>query len=327
MLVGTINQYIHSVATNFVYYLHEQRPTLKDLGYELLPELSTDDKIASEILVYSLFIVGIAFFFAPFYTTPHNNPIDRLYTVVMLKRFLNCLVILQWLRIFSFLSTILPGPAEHCQAGSELYSQPTTLTDILFRMDASYGCGDLMFSSHTIFSMSFVLLIFFYSANTYLRAFMAAVQLAIAPLIIAARKHYTLDVFTALYTVPLIWFWYDAYFPDAYVLTSDADNQYVQNAARRQGRMSRNRNSISLYIGSGMVSVEKGIVDLRHKAHVSIAGHKRSSSDNNNGSLSRGIGGGGDRMNTRVEGNGATGDYADYQHNDMDGIELEEVKR
>ena len=39
-------------------------------------------------------------------------------------------------------------------------------------------------------------------------------QTAIAFLIIAARKHYTLDVFTALYVVPMIWFLLEAYHKD-----------------------------------------------------------------------------------------------------------------
>lgn len=43
---------------------------------------------------------------------------------------------------------------------------------------------------------------------------MVSIQIIIAFLIIASRKHYTIDVYTALYVVPMIWFLLDAYHKD-----------------------------------------------------------------------------------------------------------------
>ena len=42
LLFCLVFQWVHSVATNLVYYLHEQREPLKDMGYHLIPRLSKD---------------------------------------------------------------------------------------------------------------------------------------------------------------------------------------------------------------------------------------------------------------------------------------------
>lgn len=84
------------------------------------------------------------------------------------------------------------------------WAPPTELYDILFRVDASNGCGDLMFSSHTIYTMSFVCVVFKYFNFRWLKLIMATAQVAIVPFILAARKHYSVDVFTALYVTPLV---------------------------------------------------------------------------------------------------------------------------
>ncbi len=71
-----------------------------------------------------------------------------------------------------------------------------------------------MFSSHTIFSMTFVCLTFKYFNWVYLRWSIAILQIIILPFIIAARKHYSVDVFTALYVTPLVFEMLDRRFSD-----------------------------------------------------------------------------------------------------------------
>jgi hypothetical protein len=61
-----------------------------------------------------------------------------------------------------------------------------------------------MFSSHTIYTMSFVCVVFKYFNFKSLKAIMALLQISIVPFILAARKHYSVDVFTALYVTPLV---------------------------------------------------------------------------------------------------------------------------
>ena len=90
----------------------------------------------------------------------------------------------------------------------------TDLNDVLFRVDASNGCGDLMFSSHTIYTMTFVCVVHKYFNFKWLKRFMVLLQVAIVPFILAARKHYTVDVFTALYVTPLVFEILWTRFPD-----------------------------------------------------------------------------------------------------------------
>jgi hypothetical protein len=149
---------------------------------------------------------------------PGNKPNDVVirpfYTTLMLSRFLSVLVICQSLRITSFLVTSLPGPNYHCRPGSEHYDPPHTVGDIFLRQDALYGCGDLVFSSHTIFITLCCLTYFKYGRNLFLKKALVVLLVVFALLVVAARKHYSLDVVVALYTVPLVWTMYDRYYPD-----------------------------------------------------------------------------------------------------------------
>ncbi|XP_062014670.1 phosphatidylinositol:ceramide inositolphosphotransferase 2-like, partial [Rosa rugosa] len=61
---------------------------------------------------------------------------ETLFTFIFLSFVLTC----QFLRILTFYSTHLPGPNYHCREFRGVY----------------YGCGDLIFSSHMIFSLTFV---------------------------------------------------------------------------------------------------------------------------------------------------------------------------
>lgn len=160
-----------------------------------------------------------------------QNPQRPRYVVIVLKRVLFHISVTLIFRICSFMLTALPGPARHCRLipdPSCLAKDPNSLTCFLLnpdfippsghefftRMDALNGCGDLMFSSHTIYTLSFLLTVSKYWPSKWLLTLMVCVQIAIAFLIVAGRKHYSLDVFTALYVVPLLWFTHEAYYKD-----------------------------------------------------------------------------------------------------------------
>lgn len=209
LLLTAIWQYVHSVATNVAYYLHVQRPPLTDLGFELLPALSKRAQIVSEIMFFTCLILTLAFILSPL-IYPRRN----LYFVLMLSRIAATLVLAQTLRIVCFLVTTLPGPNYHCRPNSPDYSPPKTLMDILARQDAFFGCGDLVFSSHTIFVVIFALVWHKYWPHKWVRRIIWVLVFIFGLLVVAARKHYSLDIMVAWYTVPLIWVAYDQQFPD-----------------------------------------------------------------------------------------------------------------
>jgi len=239
LLPCVIMQYIHGIFHNLAYWVQGsqlskiQRFPLYDLGFELMPELSETNAHWSEYLVFG----GV---FAPaiilLLTIPlfRQNPQRPRYLVIILKRVLFHISVALILRICSFMLTSLPGPALHCRliVDKACVAANPAPDDILMcmrenpdfippsghefftKMDALNGCGDLMFSSHTIYTLSLILMMIKYWPNKLLLAFLACVQISIAFLIVAGRKHYSLDVFTALYVVPLLWFTHEAYYKD-----------------------------------------------------------------------------------------------------------------
>ncbi|CAI5714647.1 unnamed protein product [Hyaloperonospora brassicae] len=237
LLPCTIMQYLHAIFHNLAYYIQgnelaiEQRFTLYDLGFELLPEIHGFAASLSDILVFAV-IFAPAIFLVLTIPFAKQEPGRPRYLVIVLKRCLMQLSICLVLRILSFLATALPSPADHCElkfndacmqanpdnpipcvVPNPNFKPPGT-DQLLTRIDSLNGCGDLMFSSHTIYTVSLILTMWKYWLNKYGLALMVSIQIVIAFLIVASRKHYTLDVYSALYIVPLIWFTLEAYYKD-----------------------------------------------------------------------------------------------------------------
>ncbi|CAB9512096.1 Phosphatidylinositol:ceramide inositolphosphotransferase [Seminavis robusta] len=248
---GILMQWIHSVCTNIAYYYHTelsaaQRIPLKDVAYEVLPVLRGAWWMVSEYLVYSMVTITIAFIVSCLFVrwkAPHRRP---LYSVPITKRLFVTLTVLQVLRCISFLVTTLPGASRQClysipesmsrdemiygvapdRGNPSGWSPPESLYDILWRVDATNGCGDLMFSSHTIFTMLFVCIIWHYFNWGFLKWAFITTQIVIIPLILAAHKHYSVDVFTALYVTPLVYELLRMKMPDMDVHSSDMKSHY-----------------------------------------------------------------------------------------------------
>jgi len=311
-MYGIFFQYVHSVAHNLAYFLHIPKKTLYDLGFALLPAMTTEMQIISEIAFFIMLISTILWMFSPFYhdntatyqallaerrgilvkrkklgygvdnsdirsprlnlsspdglladdlrasspsthsfgfnsspsatippdpTEAHEvvkSPTIRsvelpdldiwrsrkvappVYLVHILSRFFGVLVFAQTLRIICFLVTSLPGPNYHCRPFSPYYDPPTTLREILFRSDAFFSCGDLVFSSHTTFIIMCALTYWKYGRVWRFKQVFIGLVIGFGLLVISARKHYSLDVVIAFYVVPLIWIVYDSYYPDVY---------------------------------------------------------------------------------------------------------------
>lgn len=71
---------------------------------------------------------------------------------------------------------------------------------------ATHGCGDLIFSSHTTFVLVGVLTFTEYGQTLLIKVIAWIGVAAMGLCIIASRKHYTVDVVVAWYTVPLVFY-------------------------------------------------------------------------------------------------------------------------
>ncbi|XP_020101221.1 phosphatidylinositol:ceramide inositolphosphotransferase-like isoform X1 [Ananas comosus] len=209
LLLGLVFQYIHGLAARGVHYLHRPGPTLQDLGFMILPELGKERGYISESLFTFIFFSFLLWTFHPF--VYHSK---RFYTVLLWRRVLAFLVASQILRIVTFYSTQLPGPNYHCREGSMLAQlpPPNSVLEVLlinFPRGVLYGCGDLIFSSHMIFTLVFVRTYQKYGSKRFVKFLAWSLAIIQSLLIIASRKHYTVDVVVAWYTVNLVVFFVD----------------------------------------------------------------------------------------------------------------------
>ncbi|XP_004294242.1 PREDICTED: phosphatidylinositol:ceramide inositolphosphotransferase 3-like isoform 1 [Fragaria vesca subsp. vesca] len=213
VLAGLICQYLHGLAAHGVHYLHRPGPTLQDAGFFLLPELGQDKIFLSETLFAAVFFSFILWTFHPFVFQS-----KKIYTVLIWCRVFAYLAVSQFLRIITFYSTQLPGPNYHCREGSEVARLPppkSALEVLYFPRAVMYGCGDLIFSSHMIFTLVFVRTFQKYGTRRMcIKQFAWLVAVILSLLIIASRKHYTVDIVVAWYTVNLVVFFVDQKLPE-----------------------------------------------------------------------------------------------------------------
>jgi hypothetical protein len=147
------------------------------------------------------------------------TPAPPRFAVLMLSRFFACLTVGQLLRIGSFITTQLPGPAPWCQPGSNNYNPPSSAFQVFFRFDTATSCGDLIFSSHMMFCSLSVMCVMQYYRSIPAFVCMLILMLCDAFLLISGQRHYTVDVWVSMYTVPLIWTCSNVLFPDPSVKT------------------------------------------------------------------------------------------------------------
>lgn len=213
LLGGLICQYIHGLAARGVHYFHRPGPILQDVGYHLLPELGIERAYISETVFTFIFASFVLWTFHPFI---FKN--KKIYTVLLWCRVLAFLVGCQILRIITFYSTQLPGPNYHCREGSKFATLPLPENIlevfVIIPRGVLYGCGDLIFSSHMIFSLVFVRTYQKYGTRRFIKQCAWLTVIVQSLLIIASRKHYTVDVVVAWYTVNLVVYFIDHKLPE-----------------------------------------------------------------------------------------------------------------
>lgn len=207
IVFGACFQYVHGIFTQLAHRMHRpQQHILHDLGFDYLPELGLVNEWVSEVIFSSLFISFMLWSFSPFVFTR-----KRFYTAVLFSRLLVVLVICQSLRIISFTVTQLPAPNYHCHLG-----QATAVREwpehwwehmiVNLRRQTTHGCGDLLFSSHVTFTLVGTLTYNEYGSSWLMKAIVWTLTAVLSVLIVASRKHYSVDVVVAWYAVPLV-FW------------------------------------------------------------------------------------------------------------------------
>lgn len=204
IIFGLIMQYVHGIFTQLAHRMHTPAPLLRDVGFAMTPELGDKHHWVSEILFFTGLISFIVWSFSPFVTQR-----KRFYTAVLWSRLLMVLVVCQALRIITFTVTSLPGPAHHCRLGESTATRPWPkhwwghiVVDV--KRQATRSCGDLIFSSHTTFFLTGILAYHMYGTRKLIKAAAWTLGFVLSCLIVASRKHYTVDVVVAWYTVPLV---------------------------------------------------------------------------------------------------------------------------
>ena len=201
-----------TVGRNIAYYRNQQDNRLKDLGFEIIPELSENWKIISEIIIIINNVIGIGIVFCPLFYQPMGNNYS---SILIGKRVLNILSVGHVIRILMYLSTSLPSPATHCLPGSDNYNPPDTLLEIFTRFSTAndLNCGDLIFSGHIFQNTSFTILTFLYSYKLFSNKIakiltISQVLNSISQFIfiIAARNHYTIDLVVGVYVSITLWY-------------------------------------------------------------------------------------------------------------------------
>ncbi|CAF2294052.1 unnamed protein product [Brassica rapa] len=173
-----------------VHSIHRAGPTLQDLGFFLLPELGQERSYISETVFTSVFVSFFLWTFHPFILKS-----KIIYTVLIWCRVVAFLFVIPLpyysLRVITFYSTQLPGPNYHCR-------------EILNTKVSS--CHVPWPKNHLLFFLSLTRIFLFfvhtyqkYGTKRFIKLFGWLTALVQSLLIIASRKHYTVDVVVAWY--------------------------------------------------------------------------------------------------------------------------------
>ena len=199
----------------------------QDLGFQLFAE---SRGLMNTVPIFVLQVTAILTCLASLFPIAENAP----YATNILRRWGMVEAMGTVLRFATYVSTSLPGAADHCLPHNTekiLRDRPTSIRDIFLMMkvdgvglekntgeSGSYNCGDLVFSGHMLMTICYALTILRYSPKVLnlgsryvtfvLKPGVWTLVLLQAIGIIMARNHYTMDVVIAAYVTPLLWHWH-----------------------------------------------------------------------------------------------------------------------
>jgi len=165
-------------------HTHRSGPRLtQDLGFDFLPEIKgyyTDSPMA--VLQFVLFGACILSL------VPRQTPTP--YAVNIVRRWGMMIAMGNTLRFLTYISTTLPGAADHCLPSNPNIEidQPKTVYDIFFKLvvdgsgtgeSGTYNCGDLTFSGHQLMTMTYAFCCLRYVPQAYSMSLMVEQGFAI----------------------------------------------------------------------------------------------------------------------------------------------------
>jgi hypothetical protein len=211
------------VFLNLSYHRYEPPPDgkrLKDIGYELIPEIPhrhlniVDLPLNALYFVAGILIIGTFRACLPSYSGIKSPP----YIVNILRRFGVAYSMGHFLRACTYLVTTIPGGTEKCLKRETLESSRPTLSQCFYRTaSVETNCGDLMFSGHLLLCIIIVCMCYRYGNDCLANPKWAKILFYFAILlttiefvmILAARHHYTSDLIVSIYVTPLMWYSYN----------------------------------------------------------------------------------------------------------------------
>eukprot|EP00939_MAST-03C_sp_MAST-3C-sp1_P004435 g4435.t1 len=190
---------------------------LKDLGFEITPDWSDSsfakimNEVIQNILNLSLIVCGLI----PTFRTDLKR---RPYFLHIGLRYFFAITTCHLLRPLFYLSTSLPGPAEHCQGQDEADNQPDSAVSIFLEAVPGANCGDLIFSGHMLMVTTCWMVQYRYygemfgndsrirQAVLYVGGLLIGVQ---AYIVICTRNHYSVDIVGGITIALFNWLWHE----------------------------------------------------------------------------------------------------------------------
>merc|ERR1712232_241796 len=157
------------MAMNLAYYRYRAGPRLRDLGFEVIPELPLQWRFLLEIPFKILLSITIVMLFAAQLRATRNPTKVVAFLFNALCRFGVVFAMAHSLRACSFLATTIPGSAVHCLPDFDWQRNQPKVPLSLFPNPGfpSKNCGDLIFSGHMSITTICYNSLLRYSKNMY----------------------------------------------------------------------------------------------------------------------------------------------------------------
>jgi hypothetical protein len=170
---------------------------LRDGGHELIP-YTCDSSIINCNMQTTVILFSLPFFVGRCYFLSNG--------VAIFNKFVRLVSIMMILRTMTMISTAFPNPNPQCYDESTIN---ISYRDAILQTISTFptkSCGNLMFSGHTMFLLSFCLFeVQFLYTQVWFRIASVAKTVFGVYYIIACRSHYTIDVVVSLLITGLVY--------------------------------------------------------------------------------------------------------------------------